>query len=155
MPSYCKNHPERVAKARKMCNTCYGNWLRTPESPYRDNFLASRRRYNAANRALVNRQRRTRQWKRYGFLPEAEAKILELQKGGCGICGTTSNKKQSFHLDHDHTTGRVRGLLCTHCNHALGLLGDGLMDLYRASIYVGFPPARFLYDTKHDYRISN
>jgi hypothetical protein len=38
----------------------------------------------------------------------------------CGICGAT----EIVYVDHDHTTGRPRGLLCPSCNSAIGLLGE-------------------------------
>ena len=43
---------------------------------------------------------------------------LEAQGGGCAICGATP-KTRRLHVDHDHRTGAVRGLLCHRCNRAL------------------------------------
>lgn len=53
--------------------------------------------------------------------------MLAEQGGGCAACGATtcSDKRRSrLSVDHDHVTGRVRGLLCNDCNRALGLLKD-------------------------------
>lgn len=44
--------------------------------------------------------------------------LLALQGGGCAICGATP-KTRRLHVDHDHKTMRVRGLLCHRCNRAL------------------------------------
>ena len=44
--------------------------------------------------------------------------LLEGQGGGCAICGATP-KTRRLHVDHDHKTGQVRGLLCFRCNNAL------------------------------------
>jgi len=60
--------------------------------------------------------------------------MLALQKGRCAICGRMSAK--SFHIDHDHVTGEIRGLLCSACNHALGLFGESPQRLSRATNYV-------------------
>ena len=46
------------------------------------------------------------------------ARLLEAQGGGCAICGSKP-KTRRLHVDHDHATGRVRGLLCHRCNRAL------------------------------------
>ena len=56
--------------------------------------------------------------------------MLVAQKGACAICGgvewgTANNGSPCAPLvDHDHATGRIRGLLCTHCNVALGAIRD-------------------------------
>jgi hypothetical protein len=50
----------------------------------------------------------------------AEYKVrLARQGGGCAICRRTGAR---FHVDHCHLTGRVRGILCQCCNHAIGLI---------------------------------
>jgi hypothetical protein len=56
---------------------------------------------------------------------EYEAKLAS-QGGGCAICGTTvpGGRGKWFHVDHDHKTGKARGLLCNKCNGALGLVND-------------------------------
>ena len=53
--------------------------------------------------------------------------MLRQQGGGCKICGTKTPKgKGRFHIDHCHKTNKIRGLLCTNCNVALGLLQDDI-----------------------------
>lgn len=44
--------------------------------------------------------------------------MLAEQAGGCAICGAEP-KTRRLHVDHDHKTGAVRGLLCYRCNRAL------------------------------------
>jgi hypothetical protein len=48
--------------------------------------------------------------------------MLKDQGNKCAICGSLSpgKKETSFHVDHDHETGKVRGLLCELCNVGLG-----------------------------------
>lgn len=72
------------------------------------------------------RRRRSELMMKYGITPEEYAETLESQRGGCAICGSTEPKHRGpfFVVDHCHTTGKVRGLLCSPCNTALGLLGD-------------------------------
>lgn len=50
--------------------------------------------------------------------------MLKKQDGACAVCRKKQEKADSLHVDHDHSTGAVRGLLCGPCNRALGLLGD-------------------------------
>lgn len=58
--------------------------------------------------------------------------MLEEQGGVCAICGTGNGQKM-LHVDHDHGTGRVRGLLCHQCNRVLGLAHDN-PELMRKAI---------------------
>ncbi len=69
--------------------------------------------------------------------------MLKAQGSVCAICGskeTTVNAKndkiQKLSVDHDHATGKVRGLLCTACNKALGLLSDDLDKILKAHEYL-------------------
>lgn len=54
--------------------------------------------------------------------------------GRCGICG--KEPRSGFVIDHDHKTGRVRGLLCQRCNSGLGSLGDSIEGLKAAIAYL-------------------
>ncbi len=61
--------------------------------------------------------------KLYGLSNADYEKLLQLQHYRCGICGI--HQKEVYHtlaVDHDHSTGKVRGLLCTTCNVRLGVL---------------------------------
>lgn len=67
----------------------------------------------------------------YGLTPAEYYEILAQQNGGCAICGsrtpggmTMKRNDPIFAVDHCHATGKVRGLLCDKCNHALGLIND-------------------------------
>lgn len=61
----------------------------------------------------------------YGITPEDYDALLQSQAGRC-ICGTTKPgpRVRHFHVDHDHSDGHIRGLLCQDCNFAIGLAGD-------------------------------
>jgi Recombination endonuclease VII len=66
---------------------------------------------------------RDRQYKkRYGITLADYDQMLRTQGGRCAICrsDTAGKKGQHFAVDHDHATGRVRGLLCIKCNARLG-----------------------------------
>lgn len=61
-------------------------------------------------------------WK-YGISIETYNKMSEEQRGLCAVCGNDNGGKRLC-VDHRHDTGKVRGLLCTSCNKAIGQLGD-------------------------------
>jgi len=73
----------------------------------------------------------------YGIsLEDYDIKFVK-QKGNCAICKTSSTKfKKNLMLDHDHKTGKIRGLLCCNCNYALGHLKDDVMILKSAIKYL-------------------
>jgi hypothetical protein len=66
-----------------------------------------------------------------------EYEALWLEQGGlCGLCERPNVAGRALAIDHDHTTGVVRGLLCNRCNMALGQLRDDPDLLERAAAYV-------------------
>lgn len=63
--------------------------------------------------------------------------LYEQQKSCCGICKIHETKKRiKLCIDHDHITGKIRGLLCDECNKAIGLLGDSLEIITNAKNYL-------------------
>ena len=97
---------------------------------------------NCTNAPTVGRRRCrecTRRWtsyrhkRLYGITPEHFATLIEQQENRCAICRTIPDR---FHLDHDHRTEIVRGLLCGQCNRALGLFGDDPQVLAAAIDYL-------------------
>lgn len=56
--------------------------------------------------------------KQLGVTDDTYTDMLWAQHGGCAICGAPP-KTRRLHVDHDHRTGQVRGLLCMRCNRAL------------------------------------
>lgn len=66
----------------------------------------------------------------------AEYEALNTKQGGkCKICGSTNGRKR-LAVDHDHKTGKVRGLLCDLHNRGIGLFGDNIADLESAVEYL-------------------
>jgi len=74
---------------------------------------------------------------KYGITIEDYDKLLALQGGKCAICASTDpNGQGRFHIDHNHETGKVRGLLCHRCNTGLGLFSDNPEILVKALQYL-------------------
>lgn len=67
-------------------------------------------------------------------LTEAQYNMLALK--GCAICSGPPRGRGRYHFDHDHQTGKFRGLLCTNCNTALGQFKDNPTLLARAIGYL-------------------
>jgi len=57
---------------------------------------------------------------KYGITPDDFKVMYEVQQGKCAICNEKPSTKRGLHIDHDHETSKVRGLLCHGCNVALG-----------------------------------
>lgn len=77
--------------------------------------------------------RRTRLKYEYKITEEDYERILKKQKGLCAICMSEPDK---FHIDHRHSDGKVRGLLCFNCNLGLGHFKDNEYSLMKAVYYL-------------------
>lgn len=73
----------------------------------------------------------------YGITPEQFAEKLAAQDGRCAVCRADQpGGKGGWHVDHCHTSGRIRGLLCHHCNVGLGNFKDNVENLRAAIAYL-------------------
>lgn len=90
--------------------------------------------------ARYHRQRSLK--RKYGLTEAGYVAMLEAQGYGCAICDAPAEgeRYQRLNVDHDHTTGRVRGLLCLNCNHMIGKAGDSPERLRRGISYLENPP---------------
>lgn len=75
---------------------------------------------------------------KYGVSLSDYDRLLQAQGGSCAICrgDDPGHKSGVFQVDHCHETGNVRGLLCFHCNKALGYFGDTIDGVQRAVRYL-------------------
>ena len=127
-----KNNPERVRanvkrwqrKNRPQLRAYAKAWRKTWAPEYREKVLA-------AQRAAAFKRR-------YDLTQEQYEVMLQNQDGHCALCPSTPSQERynRLNVDHDHQTDRLRGLLCTPCNHALGILGDNEEGLVKALAYV-------------------
>lgn len=102
----------------------------------RERFRATRRAWAKDARARGLKFWRREHLKKYGLTPETFDAMLVSQGGGCKVCAGLPGGKGTFHVDHDHATGLVRGLLCHCCNLALGLVKDDATRLRRLAAYL-------------------
>jgi hypothetical protein len=99
-------------------------------------------RYNAYTRARRQRpevkaaDRAGHLKRKFDLTPLQYAIKLAEQQGVCLICGRTPAEGKSLDVDHDHKSGRVRGLLCRNCNQGLGKFFDDPLVLASAIAYL-------------------
>lgn len=125
-----------VAQTRD-CTTCGRTDLPlTGENFHRSNVRGwggFDHRCNVCERERKNWQGKLR---RYGVTREMYETMLEGQGGVCVVCRGEQIRGWSFDIDHDHATGRIRGLLCRLCNVTLGNVGDDPERLRRLADYL-------------------
>lgn len=123
-------HPDRKHYAKGKCRSCYvGQWVRDhPEADSGNNWLK-----NHPEQARLHSRKLA--LKRRGITPEDYDRLWTEQDGRCGnpACDFTApmvmlDYRQGLQVDHDHKTGRVRRLLCSPCNRAIGVIDD---DVHR------------------------
>jgi Recombination endonuclease VII len=113
-----------------------GNWFWKEKTPSADK-AAYARNWRANNKRAA---RSSALKKTFGISVE-DYEMMEAKQGGlCALCmKPPSGRFQNLSVDHCHDNGRVRGLLCSNCNLALGLLKDDPELLRRAIAYVTIP----------------
>ena len=95
------------------------------------------RNYKRSPGQMAKAAARQRRWvlqDRYGLTEETFESIRASQGNACAICGEQFTKTP--HIDHDHASGVIRGLLCQTCNHGIGLLGENVHVLEKAIAYL-------------------
>ena len=133
------------------CKDCQNSYRKTPQA------RATQKRYTNSPQGKSN----LRNWNlknKYNITPEQYEALLVSQDYKCAICRTDKpGGRGRFHVDHDHETGQVRGLLCYSCNTSLGGFKDDPSITDAATNYlishqpklIGGPNALFV--LKDDY----
>jgi hypothetical protein len=107
------------------------NWRKANVSSYKE----KKRKYNELNKEAISISRRERHLRlTYNLTIDEYENLLKSQNSECGICKEPFTKRP--HIDHDHVTGKVRGLLCGDCNVALGGFKDNVNFLQNAIDYL-------------------
>lgn len=135
---YAKNRDARRAAQRERYAANPKRW-----SSYNKTYHAKNKDKIAAQRRGVQNVNTYKSWVRRlqqkGLTPEDYYAMLAAQGGVCAICRAShpgQKDNSSWAVDHDHATGKVRGLLCHACNLGLGMLKDSPEVLTKALAYL-------------------
>lgn len=145
----CINHPDRRARARGLCPSCYVSEHYAKSESYRTSSKARakewRRNNPEAARAIQSRKdakagpgkkKDAMLRRKYGISLSQFDAMLAAQNGTCAICLKEPTEGKPLHVDHCHSTGRVRGLLCHQCNWYLGKVDNDAGLLGRLHSYL-------------------
>ena len=107
----------RAGKGKFCCNDCY-------------------KEFRSKNKKDAKELNRLYQKKhKYGLDKDKYYSLFKIQQNKCAICGTSFDETKAF-VDHDHYSGKVRGLLCSKCNTLLGMSNDNIEILNNAIKYL-------------------
>ncbi len=106
-------------------------YARQYRAKHRETIREAKRKWNASN---PERHRFTN----YRLRPAQIEEMRQVQGGRCAICPRMldQSRRSGEHVDHCHKTGKVRGLLCHHCNNILGKANDDVEILRSAIAYL-------------------
>lgn len=156
-----KKHPECKAchsdrqRARYLSNKdSIKEYTRAYRKKNREAVNANLRRYYKENASILKAKKKLNYYKnpakyiaqtravmlkgKYGITPIQYDEMHNRQKGRCVICGSTPKARARLDVDHNHQTGKVRGLLCMNCNAGLGHFRDSENLLRFALHYLEF-----------------
>ena len=157
-PSKCHPNRKLFCVSMGLCRSCYEKHLRTTNPEFAERQRENRRRWgglhpekvkSAAERRKTDPLARIRDAhtkraaalkRNYGMTVSDYATLFEAQKGRCAICQEPKTKR--LHVDHDHATGEVRGLLCFRCNYGMRWFQHNVSALIAAGVYLHTPPSR-------------
>lgn len=125
-------HPEAKHAARGLCASCYREW---------------RVVHGRVKKQTREAKRKDRFMRNYGITVEQHAEAWRRNSGRCAnlFCSFVATEMygpRGLQVDHDHKTGKVRGLLCPQCNRALGFVKDDVRMIEGLVRYLSDPPTK-------------
>lgn len=136
-----KELPESVFKLKKnsrnisskRCNACRESPSVLWNQKNSDRMKAAAQKFKNSGKSRQGRLKAM-----YGMTHEEYLVLFEKQQYSCAICKCKEpgGRWKHFHVDHDHKTGIVRGLLCTNCNRAIGYMNDDVWRLEQSIRYL-------------------
>lgn len=118
------------------CHSTYKKELHSKDSEARNRQLARSKKYRELNPtknklSITNATLK----KKYGITLEEYNLMLSNQKNQCAVCSTPPTN-QRLHVDHNHVTGKIRGLLCQACNVSIGKMKENPELLRKLALYI-------------------
>ncbi len=124
-------HKETIARYRTT------DGYKATQEKYRasDKYKSAGERYSKSNKGQSSRRAAQLKFK-YRISEKDFERMFRSQNGACAICESVSLSGKRLHIDHNHVTGKVRGLLCQPCNHMIGNAKEAMIILYKAADYL-------------------
>jgi len=133
----------KIHKSDCKCAACKGQRINGQPNPnhpkWKDGRTCDKKAYDKNRYEKLERENRL---ENYGITSIEYNKILKKQNGVCAICGKSESlkikntTKRRLTIDHEHKTGKIRGLLCTKCNLGIGNFLDDINIMEKAIKYL-------------------
>jgi len=135
---WVKNNPQKIAQHQATYNKTHSEKVKTKTSSWiKNNPESYKKRKNAWKAKNPDKVKSAALKSDYGINLNDFNLLLSQQNNSCAICTThKDNLTKNLCVDHSHKTGKIRGLLCSKCNRALGLFGDNALTLRQAAAYL-------------------
>ena len=133
---YEANKDEVLSKRRQKYSTPEGKKLKSEHDKkyrekHKERLKEDKQTWYQQNKESIARRNRLR---KYNLTEEQLQQLEEINT--CQICQSVIEDKKAHHIDHCHETGKVRGVLCQHCNRGLGCFTDDISKLTAAIEYL-------------------
>jgi hypothetical protein len=131
---YRETHREEDRERHRKYRETHREEVKERQRKYRETHREEVKERNREYRETHREEEKERQRKaNYGLTPDKYQVLYKTQNGCCAICREPMVK---INIDHDHKTGKVRGLLCERHNRGLGFFQDDIKRLSRAIAYL-------------------
>lgn len=137
-----RKQKSKLMGVHSYCKTCHTEYNRQYRKRNRQHIRDYDRQYHNHNKywqqpEVKERKRNEVLKRKFGITTEQYSQYLIKQNDSCAICGKESSEsKRRLAVDHNHKTGKIRGLLCKDCNIALGLFKDDIKLLEKSISYL-------------------
>lgn len=131
---YYKKNAERIQAQRKQRREAKKNGTYKPPTPASQKKASNDYYKRTGWKKVIESKWHKRGIKNMTY--DRYDKLLQNQGFCCKICKKEHTDEKKLHVDHDHNTGDVRGLLCNNCNNGIGKIGDTTEALKRALKYL-------------------
>lgn len=118
------------------CKECCRQYSRQYQKQYRKDNPGKSKQYYKQHIEETKQSNRINALRVYNITPEDYDRMFKAQNGVCAICGGVNKDSRNLFVDHNHTTGKVRGLLCSNCNFAIGHMKDNVKLLQNLIKYL-------------------
>ena len=130
------DNPGKARAVHKSWRDRNREWVRQRDKNWRTRNPEKAKVYQTRYANKNPNRSRARRLKAYGLTIQDYNRLLESQGGVCSICKKTDDLRPNLSVDHDHVTGMVRGLLCTRCNSALGIVLEDVKTINAMAQYL-------------------